>query len=125
MAEVKGIPDSKEELVVLSQCQKLLDREATVDKRVKEAQQALDEKVLAKYPKLSEDEIKTLAVEVKWLAAAETDIRAEVDRVTQTLTGRVKALEERYAVPLPLLNEEVTVFAARVEEHLRKMGLKL
>jgi type I restriction enzyme M protein len=31
-------------------------------------------------------------------------------------------LAERYAAPLPKLVEEVEELAARVEEHLRKMG---
>jgi type I restriction enzyme M protein len=123
MVEVKGFPDSKEELAVLNQCQEMLDREVAADKKVKEAQQALNEKVLAKYPKLSLAETKTLVVEDKWLATVEADIRAEVDRVTQTLTGRVKALEERYAEPLPMLNVEVNAISARVNEHLKKMGL--
>jgi type I restriction enzyme M protein len=59
----------------------------------------------------------------KWLAALAADIRAEVERVTQRLAGRVQALEERYAEPLPSLVEEVTVLAGRVDEHLRVMGV--
>ena len=78
--------------------------------------------MLARYPKLSEVEVKVLVAEDKWLAAVEVDIRAEVDRVTQTLSGRVKALEERYALPLPALNDEVARLAARMDEHLKKMG---
>ncbi|MBE0576861.1 MAG: type I restriction-modification system subunit M [Desulfuromonadales bacterium] len=123
MVEVKGQPDSKEELAVLNRCQKLLDREAAADKQVKEAQQALEEKVLAKYPQLSEAEVKALVVEDKWLASVEADIREEVDRVTQTLTGRVKTLEERYEKPLPVLNDEMMELAMRVDNHLKNMGL--
>lgn len=123
MAEVKGLTDSKEEMAVLGQCQKLLDRESAADKKVKEAQKALDEKVVAKYPKLSEADVKVLAVEDKWLAAVEGDIRVEVDRVTQTLSGRIKALEKRYALALPELGNEVIVLSTRVDEHLKKMGL--
>lgn len=40
----------------------------------------------------------------------------------RALTGRIRELVERYATPLPQLTEEVATLAARVEEHLAKMG---
>ena len=60
---------------------------------------------------------KTLSV--RTLAAA---VQGELDRVSQTLTGRIRELAERYATPLPKLAEEVEALASRVDEHLRKMG---
>ena len=47
-------------------------------------------------------------------------IRAGVEGEVQRLAGRVKELDERYACPLP----ELEVFGAKVEEHLKRMGLK-
>jgi type I restriction enzyme M protein len=49
-------------------------------------------------------------------------LQGELDRVSQTVTGRIRELAERYATPLPRLTEEVETLAARVEEHLKKMG---
>jgi len=49
-------------------------------------------------------------------------VQGELDRVSQTLTGRIRQLAERYAAPLPKLNDEVAALAARVEGHLKKMG---
>ena len=46
-----------------------------------------------------------------------------MQRLTQQLAGRVKELEERYARPLPELEREVEVFGARVEGHLKRMGI--
>ncbi len=46
----------------------------------------------------------------------------ELDRVSQTLTGRIRELAERYATPLPKLTDEVETLAARVDEHLKNMG---
>ena len=40
----------------------------------------------------------------------------------ETHTGRLRELAERYATPLPQLEREVATLAARVEEHLKKMG---
>ena len=76
----------------------------------------------AKYPKLTEDEIKTLVVDDKWLATLAAAVQGELDRVSQTLTGRIRELAERYATPLPQLTDEVAALAARVDGHLKKMG---
>ena len=100
----------------------LIEKEAAANKKVKDAQKALDAKVAAKYAKLTEDEIKTLVVDDKWLATLAADVQTELDRVSQALTGRIRQLAERYATPLPQLAEEVTTLAARVDEHLKKMG---
>jgi type I restriction enzyme M protein len=42
--------------------------------------------------------------------------------VSQTLTGRIRELAERYATPLPALVDEVAALSARVDAHLAKMG---
>lgn len=39
-----------------------------------------------KYPELSEDEIKTLVVDDKWMAVLDAAIHGEMDRISQTLT---------------------------------------
>ena len=72
--------------------------------------------------RLTEDEIKTLVVDDEWLAALHAYVQGELDRVSQTLTGRIRQLAERYATPLPQLTEDVEALAALVNEHLKKMG---
>jgi type I restriction enzyme M protein len=103
----------------------LLDKQADVKSRLKAAQEDLDAKLDAKYPKLTEDEIKTLVVDDKWLATIAAAVQGELNRVSQTLTGRIRQLAERYFTPLPQLIDEVVMRAARVEEHLKQMGAKL
>ena len=61
-------------------------------------------------------------VDDKWLATLAAAVQGELDRVSQTLTGRIRQLAERYATPLPQLTDEVATLAARVDEHLKKMG---
>ena len=61
----------------------------------------------------------------KWLAGIRAAIEGEVQRLTQQLARRVKELEERYARPLPELEREVETFGAKIEGHLKKMGLSL
>jgi type I restriction enzyme M protein len=123
---LKALEDEAEsdgERDALTRCLALIEAESAATKAVKDAQDALDELVLASYTKLTEDEIKTLVVEDKWLASLQAAIDAEVQRLTQQLAARVKELEERYAQPLPMLEREVEAFSTKVEGHLRKMGV--
>jgi len=107
----------------LAECLKRIEQEAAAKKAVREAKTSLDKKVLAKYGQLTEDEIKTLVIEDKWFASIEAAIDKEVQQAAQRLTGRIKELAERYAEPLPKLEQQVEEYAARVAEHLKKMGV--
>ncbi len=84
--------------------------------------ESLVTKVAARYGQLTVDDIKTLVVRDKWIATLSTAVQGELDRVSQTLTGRIRELADRYATPLPRLTDEVAELAARVDEHLQKMG---
>lgn len=112
-----------DEIKALSQVEKLLETEAENKSLVKIAQEALDKKVFQQYPKLTEAENNTLIVEDKWLATLQAHIVAEIERVTQQLANRIKTLEERYEAPLPELTQQVETLSAKVDEHLKKMGL--
>lgn len=122
---ISNEPESEEESSVLAKCLTLLEAGTKADKAVKEAQAALDEQVLARYVELTETRIKTLVVEDKWFVSIDSAIKGEVQRITQQLAGRVRELEERYASPLPELEREVEEFSAKVEEHLKRMGVSL
>ena len=122
---IRDEPDSDEEQDALTHCLELIGVESRASKAVRDNQSALDQKVLVQYAKLSEVEIKMLVVEDKWFASIQADIQEEVQRLTQHLTGRIKELDERYARPLPELEREVDVFSAKVEGHLKKMGIVL
>ena len=100
----------------------MLDKQAGAKARLKVAQDDLEAKIDAKYPTLTETEIQTLVVDDKWLAALAATVQGELDSVSQTLTGRIRQLAERYATPLPQLTDELAACAARVDGHLKKMG---
>ena len=122
-ARLKLATDSDEK-AALKQAKKLFDAEADAKKNLKEAQDALDLAVFEQYPKLSIDEIKSLIVDDKWLATLESNINAEIERVTQQLANRVKELEERYSEPLPALTQSVENLSDKVADHLKAMGLE-
>jgi len=114
----------KDEIKALKQAKKLFDAEANAKKALKEQQEALDLAVFKHYPTLDEAEIKTLIVQDKWQATLQTNIQAEIERITQQLANRVKELEERYAEPLPQIEQDVQDLSAKVAGHLKAMGLE-
>jgi type I restriction enzyme M protein len=122
LKEINGDKDAKDEAAVLNDWLKHSGEEADLKKRLKEAEAALDAQAYAKYPKLTESEIKQLVVDDKWLAALDRDIHGEMDRVSQALTQRVKELAERYETPLPQMVSSVADLETKVNHHLKAMG---
>jgi len=122
LKEIGNDPLYADERAALEAYAELLEQQTEAKAKRKAAQEDLDKKIDAKYPKLTEAEIKTLVVDDKWMARLSTAVQGELDRVSQTLTGRIRELAERYATPLPKLADEAQTLAARVEEHLTKMG---
>ncbi len=122
LKEIKGDKETKDEAAVLDEWLKLNGEEAELKRGLKDAEADLDAKAYAHYPKLTEAEVKTLVVEDKWLAALEAAIQGEMDRVSQSLTQRVKELSERYETPMPQLTARVDELEAKVNQHLEKMG---
>jgi type I restriction enzyme M protein len=120
--EIGRDPEGAEELHLLKTWLDLSTRIATLKKQARDAEAQLDALAYAKYPQLTPAEIQTLVIDDKWMAALAASVQAELDRVSQTLTGRLRELAERYASPLPQLAGEVEALAARVEAHLAKMG---
>ena len=76
--------------VVLAECgRRRINLGAAVSEgksRQRDAEAALDNKAYAKYPKLTESEIQTLVVDDKWLAALNTAIHGEMDRLSLDVT---------------------------------------
>ena len=124
VAERTKLASDSEELAALKRATKLFNADAAAKKAVKTAQEALDLAVFNQYPKLSIEEVKVLIVEDKWHATLQTNIVAEIERVTQQMANRVKQLEERYSAPLPTLTQSVDDLSEKVANHLKVMGLE-
>ena len=112
------------ELDALYEWLRLNEAEGAAKKDSKAAQAALMQKVAEQYPKLSEEDCKSLLIDDKWYAAIERSIDDEVNRIVQGLSSRVKMIGERYASTLSELESEVEEYSQKVEEHLKKMGLE-
>ena len=113
------------ELDVLYDYLQLMEDEKIQKDTCKQTRDLLHTSVIEKYARLTENEIRTLVVEDKWFASIRAAIENEVQGLTQQLAGRVTELEERYARSLPELEREVDAFGAKVEEHLKQMGISV
>ncbi len=121
LKDIKKDADAAEVKVIAAYLA-LIEQEAEANRKIKDAHKDLDDEVLAKYKALTVEEIKTLLVEDKWLAAIALDVKSEMDRINQRLTQRIKELAERYAVPLPVLTTETDALTEKVTTHLKEMG---
>jgi len=116
--------DNAEEFDMLQRYKKLMEKEVEIQGKIKTAQAQLEKKVIAQYPKLSIEEIKTIVVDKKWMHSMEQRIRTEMDNISHRLTQRIKELAERYETPLPKLSRDVEGLTTKVEAHLKRMNYK-
>ena len=121
--EKKAEKAPKEEIEACETYLKLLEQDNKINADLKVALKVLENKVIAKYPTLTETEIKTLVTDNKWMHTIATAITTEMERVSQALTQRIKELADRYDNPMPQLKNEVETLEEKVNEHLSKMGL--
>ena len=119
--EIGRDPDGADELKLLKSWLDLGNRIATLKKQIREAEVGIDLLAYEKYPELTKVEIQALVIGDKWMAMLAATVQGELDRVSQTLTGRIRELAERYATPLHRLTDDVAGLAAKVEKHLAAM----
>jgi type I restriction enzyme M protein len=124
LRRIKGDQEEKDEATVLHEWLKLAGDETDLKKALKDAEAVLDATAYARYPKLTEAEVKTLVVDDKWLATLDTAVHGETDRISQALTRRVRILAERYETPLPQQVRTAAALQAKVNHHLAKMGFR-
>ncbi len=124
-ARVKDIrhdPDSSEEMKLLNELTGLFEQEVKLKVVQKYLEKTLELQLKQKIAKLSQDEIKSLLVEDKWLARLQSELMDSIDLISHRFSSRLQDLAERYAEPLPQIEQEVSELSKKVEEHLKKMG---
>ncbi len=96
----------------------------TVDKAYKTARKALDEKLVAKYAELTDDEIKHLLFDMKWMAKLVADVCDEIEQVLNTLSSKVLLIAKRYEHTLGEIEDRTAKSRAAVVSALERMGYK-
>ncbi len=118
------LPDSDKEREILAHCASLFDKASAATKTAKHAKSDLDAKILARYGELTEGEIQSLVVNDKWAESIRLALSDEVRRLTGALAARIQEIEARYATPLPILEAKTEELRAKVDAHLKNMGLQ-
>lgn len=122
LKKIKRSEADADERKVLEEWLKLSDSKAELGKRIGTLQRELELKVWDKYGALSDDDIKALVVDDKWMQTLDDAIHTEMQRISRRLTQRIKELTERYETPLPRHIEALKVLEEKVNVHLAKMG---
>lgn len=117
--------ENAEAFDLLTEYLELLEKEPSMKKSLNALKDEVERKVISKYPKLSEEEIKTLIVDKKWFSTISERIESELDNISHRLSNRIKELAERYEKPLVEIEKEVDDLTSKVEEHLKAMGMVL
>ena len=125
LKEIKNDSTAKEERDALNAWQTLYNQQNDAKRALKTAEVDLDKRVYDTYPSLSEEEIKTLVVNDKWVATLELAFHGEMNRISQALTQRIKQLAERYETPVSVHVQRVSELEAKVNAHLASMGFAI
>lgn len=84
---------------------------------------ALTKLILAKFDALTEEVIRSLVINDKWKATIMQRAEAELVRVNQNMRSDVLSLVNRYAHPLPEIDNRVNELRDKVNAHLASMGI--
>ena len=122
-AKAEGTSDA--DVKLLKQWLELSTKKDELNKTLKQKRNALTEAVVKKYASLSENEVKTLVVERKWLASVVGGCESLMQSVTHRIATDVTALVERYENTMPELARDVTNFEDEVNGYLNEMGFIL
>lgn len=114
----------KEDIAILNQWLELDEQHRELKARVKELEEELDEQLYSLYEFLTEDQVKELVVDEKWMPQLADFCQAEVSRISTNLTQGLRDLADRYETPLPALTNEVEALQTQVAQHLKLMGLE-
>jgi type I restriction enzyme M protein len=122
LRKIKGNKEDEDEQKILEAFLKLSDALVDLNRKIKDNQKILETKVWNQYKALSNDDIKTIVVEDKWIKLMDNAIHTEMQHIIQRLTQRIKELADRYYATLPQLLDEVSLIEQKVNAHLSKMG---
>ncbi|MGB7528950.1 type I restriction-modification system subunit M [Sphingobacterium cellulitidis] len=122
-AEPEAIYETQSNFEVLEEYLALEISIKKANAQIKQLNSELEAKVLAKYPALSEADVKQLVIQHKWQGALAQVLTQEQEKISQNLTGRIKTLAERYDVTLSEIQRSLSEVEGRVLSHLKQMGL--
>ena len=101
---------------------------AEIDKQkklLKEMAADLTKKVREKYGELTEEDVRQLVFEDKWMQTLRSRFQTLMTTEQQKIITTLTALNERYADTLPELEMQVDLYRRQVQQHLKEMGIEI
>ena len=117
--------DELDEIKKSAQYKKLDKEKSALNKTLKEKRTSLTDAVVTKYAALTENDIKMLVVERKWLASVIGGSEALMQNVTHQIVSDVTAVAERYETTLSTIENQVKDLEHEVLQSLKEMGFTL
>lgn len=114
----------REEFSALLDYQCKLDKYDALGNAIKEKQSVIDGMVIKKYEELTEDEIKHLLFDCKWMPRLNEDINGEIDRILNDYASRVTMIAKRYEHTLGEIEDRTAKSKKSVKLALERMGYK-
>ena len=124
LKEAKRENTDADEVAVLTELVGLYETESCNKKKVKAAQVALDQEVLAQHDRLTSSEVQSLVVDDKWGTVLADRIDGEVVDLVQRLANRIATLGDRYAQTLGEIESQTSALGATAAKHLKDMGVE-
>lgn len=119
------LPEShREEYDALIIYQQKLDEQDDISKTIKIVQKELDDLVLAKYEVLTQEEIKHLLFDEKWMACLYRNTNDEIEQILSEYAARVIMIAKRYEHTLDEIEDKTAKSKAAVISALERMGYK-
>ncbi len=112
----------REEYDALLSYRDKFDEKEDLSEQIKQVRKELDDKVRAKYDELTEEEIKHLLFDKKWMPAIHAAINSELDRLINSYAARVVMIAKRYEHTLKELEDRTEKSKAAVREAMKRMG---
>ena len=122
-AKLEGKSDA--DMKILKLWLSLSKEKDTLSTKLKKKRQELTVAVVKKYGELTEEEIKMLVVEKKWLATIVGACEALMQSITHRIATEVTALAERYENTMPKLQLDVASYEHEVNNYLKEMGFTI
>lgn len=123
LAKSAPVPEAyQDEYEALAGYRDRLDQVKALRKQAKAARDELGQKVLARYGTLTEDEIKHLLFDRKWMPHLQSEISSIFDQQVTTHATRITDIARRYERTLPRIQAAVNYSRESVLNSLKKMG---
>ncbi|MDU3821997.1 MAG: class I SAM-dependent DNA methyltransferase [Cutibacterium granulosum] len=123
LASSAPVPEAyQDEYDALAEYRDKLEQITTLKNQAKDVREQLDQKVIEKYSELSEDEIKHLLFDSKWLAHLASEIADLFDQQVNAYTTRITDIARHYERTLPAIVDAVQASREKVVRSLERMG---